>query len=142
MGKTRHDDPIAVITTARWCPARELATRRRRYLWIMSVGVSCIVGAALSYSTPWLAIGLLIASLPLPWAAVLIANDPRPPRLSGFSAHHQPRPATQPFQATATRHRNRNRCSLAVLFEMDGVLAPPDDAEVSRGVSPPRTRTA
>jgi hypothetical protein len=45
----------------------------------MSFRVPCLILATLLYQTPWLAILIIAISIPLPWAAVLIAND-RPAR--------------------------------------------------------------
>ncbi|MEV0246241.1 DUF3099 domain-containing protein [Nocardia sp. NPDC050712] len=56
--------------------------RVRRYTMIMAFRIPCLVLAAVAYSLweNWV-ISLLIigVSIPLPWIAVLIAND-RPPR--------------------------------------------------------------
>jgi hypothetical protein len=42
----------------------------------MAARLLLVVLAATAYSvSPWLAAGLLAASVPLPWIAVLIAND-------------------------------------------------------------------
>jgi len=46
---------------------------------MMSMRVPFLIAATLLYQTPWLAILLIVISIPLPWAAVLIAND-RPAR--------------------------------------------------------------
>ncbi|WP_083874488.1 DUF3099 domain-containing protein [Nocardia paucivorans] len=56
--------------------------RVRRYTIIMAFRIPCLVLAAIAYSTfgsGLLAILIILASVPLPWIAVLIAND-RPPR--------------------------------------------------------------
>ena len=56
--------------------------RVRKYLKIMSWRVPALLGAALAYGI-WhnglISLAILVASIPLPWIAVLIAND-RPPR--------------------------------------------------------------
>ncbi len=71
-----------LITEAGPSYEEELATRRRRYAIMMFSRVPCLVLAAVFYQTPWLAVLLLLLSIPLPWMAVLIAND----RLPGTSA--------------------------------------------------------
>ncbi|UAK30055.1 DUF3099 domain-containing protein [Nocardia asteroides] len=56
--------------------------RVRRYTIIMAFRIPCLVLAAVAYSAfgnPLLSILIIVASIPLPWIAVLIAND-RPPR--------------------------------------------------------------
>jgi hypothetical protein len=61
------------------------AARRRKYALMMSLRIPCLVGAAVVFELwPhlwWAALIILAASIPLPWGAVLIAND-RPPRKS------------------------------------------------------------
>jgi DUF3099 family protein len=79
----QRDDPF-VITDAARSHDDELATRRRRYSIMMAMRVPCLVLAALFYQTPWLAAGLIILSIPLPWMAVIIANDRLPIKRSTF----------------------------------------------------------
>jgi hypothetical protein len=59
----------------------------------MGMRIPCMVVAAIFYQTPWLAVTLLIISIPLPWMAVLIAND-RPPRkarkVNRYGGHPDP----------------------------------------------------
>lgn len=57
------------------------AARKRRYLIMMGLRLPCLILAGVFYETWWLALGLVLLSVPLPWVAVLIAND-RPPRKS------------------------------------------------------------
>ena len=70
-------DPVLITDAAR-SYAEELAARKRRYAIMMSMRVPCMVLAAVFYQIPWLAVGLLVLSIPLPWMAVLIANDRLP----------------------------------------------------------------
>ena len=77
------DTPI-LITDAASSYQDELATRRRRYSIMMALRVPCLVLAALFYQTPWLAASLIILSIPLPWIAVIIANDRLPLKRSTF----------------------------------------------------------
>lgn len=53
--------------------------RRRRYLIMMSMRIPFLIAAVLVYRIPWLALIFIVLSIPLPWIAVLIAND-RPAR--------------------------------------------------------------
>jgi hypothetical protein len=44
----------------------------------MSARIPCLVLAGVFYQTWWLALGFVVLSVPLPWMAVLIANDRAP----------------------------------------------------------------
>ncbi len=68
-------DRAVLITDARPSFDDELAKRRRRYVLMMLLRLPFIIGAAAAYQIPWLAIALILLSVPLPWAAVLLAND-------------------------------------------------------------------
>ncbi|MEV6276168.1 DUF3099 domain-containing protein [Nocardia sp. NPDC051832] len=74
-------DPV-LITEAAPSLEDQHRARVRRYTIIMAFRIPCLVLAAVAYSMweNWV-ISLLIigVSIPLPWIAVLIAND-RPPR--------------------------------------------------------------
>lgn len=76
---TRSDgavrDKVTVITEARPSYDEEFRHRRRRYVFMMLMRLPCLVAAAVLYHTPWLAILIILVSIPLPWCAVLIAND-------------------------------------------------------------------
>ncbi|MGH3980060.1 MAG: DUF3099 domain-containing protein [Pseudonocardiaceae bacterium] len=74
----RNDTPV-LITEAAPSYADQYARRRRKYAILMSARIPCLVLAGVFYQTWWLALGFVILSVPLPWVAVLIAND-RPPR--------------------------------------------------------------
>jgi hypothetical protein len=73
----RADSPV-LITDAAVSYEEELATRKRRYALMMGMRVPFMVLAAVFYQYPWVAVGLLLLSVPLPWMAVLIANDRLP----------------------------------------------------------------
>lgn len=56
--------------------------RVRRYTIIMAFRIPALVLAGVAYgiwANPWISLLIIGASVPLPWIAVLIAND-RPPR--------------------------------------------------------------
>ncbi len=57
----------------------QLRSRRKRYMIMMGLRIPFLVVATLLYQTPWLALLIVAISIPLPWMAVLIAND-RPAR--------------------------------------------------------------
>lgn len=77
MTDPRREDPV-LITDAQMSYEEELAVRKRRYKWTMSLRFPCLILAGLYYETPWIAVTLLVISIPLPWIAVLIANDRLP----------------------------------------------------------------
>ena len=80
----RQDDdgqPI-LITQAAISYDEEFAARKKRYSLIMACRIPCLVlagVAGIGFDLPWLAVALIVLSVPLPWVAVLIAND-RPPK--------------------------------------------------------------
>lgn len=59
----------------------EHAARKRKYMIMMGLRFPCLILAGVFYHTWWLALLFVVLSIPLPWIAVLIAND-RPPRKS------------------------------------------------------------
>lgn len=77
------DEGRPVLITAA-APAYEEQHRQRvrKYLTLMSFRVPALILAAVAYGI-WhnglLSLTIIVASIPLPWIAVLIAND-RPPR--------------------------------------------------------------
>ncbi|MBP2369125.1 DUF3099 domain-containing protein [Pseudonocardia parietis] len=77
MTDPRREDPV-LITDAQMSYEEELAVRKRRYKWTMGLRFPCIILAGIFYQIPWLAVTLLVISVPLPWIAVLIANDRLP----------------------------------------------------------------
>ena len=79
-----------MITEAEPSYDEQLRSRRKRYMIMMSMRVPCLILATLLYQTPWLAILVIAISIPLPWMAVLIANDrPARKREEGRPGHHQ-----------------------------------------------------
>jgi DUF3099 family protein len=67
-----------LITAAEPSYAEQYAQRRRKYTILMSARIPCLVLAGVFYQTWWLALGFILLSVPLPWMAVLIANDRAP----------------------------------------------------------------
>jgi hypothetical protein len=77
------DDGRPVLITRAAIPYEEQHRERvRKYLKIMSFRIPALLLAAGAYGI-WhnglISLAILVASIPLPWIAVLIAND-RPPR--------------------------------------------------------------
>ena len=92
------DEGRPVLITAAALPYEEEQRQRvRKYLTLMTIRIPALIFAAVAYGT-WHngLISLLIvgASVPLPWIAVLIAND-RPPRRAD-----EPRRFDQPVRRT------------------------------------------
>ena len=90
--------PAALITEAAPSLEDQRRVRVRRYTILMAIRIPALVLAAVAYSVWGSAlISLLIigASLPLPWVAVLIANDRPPRRHDEPSRWDRPRPALE-----------------------------------------------
>lgn len=74
-----------LITGARESYRDELAARKKRYFLLMSVRIPALLLAAGSialWNNPWIALAIVGASIPIPWIAVIGAND-RPPLPKG-----------------------------------------------------------
>ena len=72
----RSTDRPVLITNAAVSEEDQLSARKRRYVVLMGGRLALFLLAAVTYPvSAWLAVGLLAMSLPLPWMAVLIAND-------------------------------------------------------------------
>jgi hypothetical protein len=76
------DGQPVLITQAEYSYEEQHRARVRKYLKIMFWRIPAFLAAAIAYGI-WhngvLSLAILAASIPLPWMAVLIAND-RPPR--------------------------------------------------------------
>ncbi|MGH3833822.1 MAG: DUF3099 domain-containing protein [Pseudonocardiaceae bacterium] len=74
----RRGDAAVLITAAEPSYAQQYAARRRKYAILMSARIPCLLLAGVFYQTWWLALTFVALSVPLPWMAVLIANDRAP----------------------------------------------------------------
>ncbi|TFV55646.1 DUF3099 domain-containing protein [Mycobacterium sp. PS03-16] len=78
------DDEGRPVLITRAAPAYEVQHRQRvrKYLTLMAFRIPALILAAVAYNI-WenglISLAIIVASIPLPWMAVLIAND-RPPR--------------------------------------------------------------
>lgn len=74
QGSERDGTPVLITAAA---PSRDdqLASRKRRYLIMMGMRIPCLILAAVFVQTWWLALLFVLISVPLPWIAVLVAND-------------------------------------------------------------------
>jgi DUF3099 family protein len=113
----RQQSPV-LITGAPISPAAEFAARRRRYSLIMAMRIPCLVVAgilALGFGWSIAAAVVVVASVPLPWIAVLIAND-RPPRKAEKVARYRPQVPQLPVPAPRVQ---------AETIDMPRVVEPP-----------------
>nr|WP_280363599.1 DUF3099 domain-containing protein [Nocardia wallacei] len=77
-----EDQRPTLITEAAPSLEQQHRDRVRRYTIIMAFRIPCLVLAAIAYglwANPLISLAIIGVSIPLPWIAVLIAND-RPPR--------------------------------------------------------------
>lgn len=75
------DNPV-LITEAQLSIDEQHKARVRKYMTIMAFRFPALILAAIAYGiweNGWVSMLIIGASIPLPWIAVLIAND-RPPR--------------------------------------------------------------
>jgi len=79
VSNTDPTERPVLITAAARSLDEEFADRKRKYIIMMSCRFPCLILAGVFYHTWWLALALILLSVPLPWVAVLVAND-RPPR--------------------------------------------------------------
>lgn len=75
--RARDHVPV-LITAAEPSYAEQYAARRRKYAILMLARIPCLILAGVFYQIWWLALAFLVLSVPLPWMAVLIANDRSP----------------------------------------------------------------
>ena len=75
----RRAEPT-VITEAEPSYDDQLNARRKRYMLTMGMRIPLLIAATVLYHHLWISIPLLLISIPLPWMAVLIANDRAPRR--------------------------------------------------------------
>ncbi|MFT4088068.1 MAG: DUF3099 domain-containing protein [Gordonia sp. (in: high G+C Gram-positive bacteria)] len=82
-GRTSADSFL--ITRAESSLEQQHRDRMRRYLLMMSIRIPALVIASLVYvwtQNGWWALAIIAVSIPIPWIAVLVAND-RPARKRG-----------------------------------------------------------
>ncbi|WP_199443235.1 DUF3099 domain-containing protein [Umezawaea beigongshangensis] len=91
----QNDTPV-LITEAAPSFEDQHAARKRKYATIMSMRVAMVLAAMFCYQIWWLALALLVLSVPLPWMAVLIANDRPPRKAERVNRHEADRRAIEP----------------------------------------------
>jgi hypothetical protein len=99
------DDDGRPVLITRAAPAYEEQQRERvrKYVTLMACRVPALILAAVAYGI-WenglISLAIILVSVPLPWMAVLIAND-RPPRRAEEPRRYDPR--RTPLFPTAER---------------------------------------
>lgn len=86
-----RDVTPVLITEAAPSYDDQQAVRKKKYLLMMGMRVPCLILAGVFHEIWWLALLLIAISIPLPWMAVLIAND-RPPRKSEDVSRYEREP--------------------------------------------------
>jgi hypothetical protein len=119
------DDGRPVLITRAAEPYEEQHRARvRKYLTLMFWRIPALILAAVAYGI-WhnglISLGILVLSIPLPWMAVLIAND-RPPRRA-----EEPR-----------RYESQRRIPLFPTAERPALERAPHHAPQPEGGDPPR----
>ncbi|WAC55226.1 DUF3099 domain-containing protein [Gordonia sp. SL306] len=87
----RDDRDAFLITDAQQSLEDQQRARVRKYLTLMAFRVPALVIAGIVYSSTHnglLALAIVAISIPIPWVAVLIAND-RPPRKRGEAPQYK-----------------------------------------------------
>ena len=100
------DEGRPVLITAAALPYEEEQRQRvRKYLTLMTIRIPALILAAVAYGT-WhnglISLLIVAASVPLPWIAVLIAND-RPPRRAEEPRRFDKQTRRTPLFPTAKR---------------------------------------
>jgi Protein of unknown function (DUF3099) len=121
LGFDDEGRPILITAAA---PAYDVQHRQRvrKYLTLMSFRIPALIFAAVAYGM-WhnglISLLILVASIPLPWMAVLIAND-RPPRRSDEPRRFDASIRRTPLFPTAERPALEQHAHPAPQPESDG----------------------
>lgn len=99
------DGRPVLITAAAPSYEQQHRDRVRKYLTLMAFRVPALILASVAYGI-WhnglISLLILVASIPLPWMAVLIAND-RPPRSAEEPRRYEAAPTRTPLFPTGSR---------------------------------------
>ena len=85
---SRDVTPV-LITEAAPSYEEQHAARKRKYILMMSLRFPCLILAGVFYHTWWLALAFIALSVPLPWIAVLVANDRPPLKTEKVNRYHR-----------------------------------------------------
>lgn len=98
-------DEVSLITTAKKPRLDDWRHRKRVYAALQLARIPLLVLAVVAYAwlhSPLLAAFFAVASLPLPWVAVLLANEKAPDTEKGQPKVYKPALVRQQRQATRT----------------------------------------
>ncbi|TDP92045.1 DUF3099 domain-containing protein [Labedaea rhizosphaerae] len=101
-GHEQDDTPVLITEAARSLHDQR-EERKRRYLLTMAMRIPFFIAAALFHDPWWVAVIFVVLSVPLPWIAVLMAND-RPPRKAEKVSKFKPG-VHEPQQIEPTGHQ-------------------------------------
>ncbi|MGZ8179841.1 DUF3099 domain-containing protein [Williamsia sp. SKLECPSW1] len=141
MEYVAHDEAREAILITQAQPSQEdqQRARVRRYLSLMAFRVPALVIAGIVYgatSNGLLALAVIALSIPLPWVAVLIAND-RPPREKGEVRRYKWSGDRDDPALSASHHRELRTHETSEFDSPDFGTAHVDDADFDTR----RTRT-
>jgi hypothetical protein len=142
----RHDDDPVLITEAQVSFDEEFAARKRRYSVIMACRIPCLLLAGVFgiwFNLPLVAVLFIVLSVPLPWVAVLIANDRLPNKARKVNRYQRNRKAlpevseAQIIEAAEVLDARSHRTDGTRQAQQDG----PDHEPPHSDQAPPRTGT-
>ena len=96
-----------LITGAQRSYDEEHRARVKKYSLLMAFRIPALVIAAIVYSETgswWIPLVIIAASIPLPWMAVLIANDKEPLPDAKFRTYRYGAATTQPVLEAPSQH--------------------------------------
>ncbi|WP_132993541.1 DUF3099 domain-containing protein [Gordonia zhaorongruii] len=129
MAQGRPDPDSFLITGAEQDQDEAFRARKRRYLLMMSIRVPALIIASIVYATTqngWLALGIIVLSIPIPWIAVLRANDSEPRKHGEVRTYHYGTSRTVGPPELSSRPALRDRFDDG---DHDVIDAEADDAE-------------
>lgn len=90
QGSEPREEAPVLITEAAPSYDEQFATRKRKYVTMMAFRIPCLILAGVFYHTWWLALTFVVISVPLPWIAVLVANDGPPIKAEDPNRYERP----------------------------------------------------
>ncbi|MFC5994771.1 DUF3099 domain-containing protein [Pseudonocardia hispaniensis] len=98
MSDPQRKPEAVLITDAAMSHEEEIEVRKHRYKILWGLRLPFMILAAVFYQIPWLAVTLLVLSIPLPWIAVIVANDrlPRKAERPSRLRRHRPELESRP----------------------------------------------
>ncbi|EGD53997.1 DUF3099 domain-containing protein [Gordonia neofelifaecis] len=84
--------------------------RRRRYFIMMSIRIPALIIASIVYGVTqngWIALAIIVVSIPIPWIAVLKANDREPRKHGEVPMYHYGSTRTVQPEISTEPHRDR-----------------------------------